>query len=156
MSTYNVTARRWARGWELHITDSHGEEVGVTQSRNLGGAERMVRDYLELDDRTDVDEVVIVPELDDAGLGKRAAEAREAVRAAEKAQRTAAAASRAVARELAAAGLTGADSAAVLGVSAQRVSQLLAKKGPAEKVVAKKVRESKVAVGQARSRMARS
>jgi hypothetical protein len=42
MSTYGVRARRWAHGWELHV-----EGVGVTQSRNLDGAERMVRDYIE-------------------------------------------------------------------------------------------------------------
>ena len=42
MSTYIVRATRWAHGWELHIDD-----VGVTQSRNLDGAEQMVRDYIE-------------------------------------------------------------------------------------------------------------
>ncbi len=38
-----MTARRWARGWELHID---GE--GVTQSRSLTDAEYMVRDYIAL------------------------------------------------------------------------------------------------------------
>lgn len=42
MSVYNVRAKRWKHGWELHI-----DGVGVTQSRNLGGAEQMVRDYIE-------------------------------------------------------------------------------------------------------------
>jgi hypothetical protein len=42
MSTYSVRARRWAHGWELHI-----DGIGVTQSRNLDGAEQMVRDYIE-------------------------------------------------------------------------------------------------------------
>ena len=43
MSTYTVRATRWAHGWELHI-----DGVGVTQSRNLDGAEQMVRDYIEM------------------------------------------------------------------------------------------------------------
>jgi hypothetical protein len=38
MSTYTVRAKRWKHGWELH-TDG----IGVTQSRNLDGAERMAR-----------------------------------------------------------------------------------------------------------------
>jgi hypothetical protein len=37
-----VRATRWAHGWELHI-----DRFGVTQSRNLDGAEQMVRDYIE-------------------------------------------------------------------------------------------------------------
>ena len=39
MSTYTVHAKRWKHGWELHI-----DGVGVTQSRNLDGAEQMVRE----------------------------------------------------------------------------------------------------------------
>jgi hypothetical protein len=42
MSTYTVRAKRWKHGWELHV-----DGVGVTQSRNLDGAEQMVRDYIE-------------------------------------------------------------------------------------------------------------
>ena len=41
MTTYQVTAKRWARGWELHI-----DGVGVTQSGRLGVAEGMARDYV--------------------------------------------------------------------------------------------------------------
>lgn len=48
---YVVSARRWEHGWELHITDAAGEDVGVTQSHTLSDAERVVRDYLALDDR---------------------------------------------------------------------------------------------------------
>ena len=36
---YTVTARRWTRGWELHIVDEAGDLVGVTQVRTL--AKRM-------------------------------------------------------------------------------------------------------------------
>jgi hypothetical protein len=43
MTTYTVTAKPWAGGWELHI-----DGVGVTQARRLTEAEGMVRDYIEL------------------------------------------------------------------------------------------------------------
>jgi DNA-directed RNA polymerase specialized sigma subunit len=125
VTTYDVTARRWARGWELHI--SHvGEEVGVTQSRTLSSAERMVRDYLELDDRPDAQDATIAITPDLGGqLAQEAVAARKAVRDAERAQLEAAMKSRLIARQLKAAGLSGADIAAVLKVSAQRVSQLV-------------------------------
>lgn len=125
MSTYGVTARRWAHGWELHLFD--GEiEIGVTQCRTLAGAERMARDYLALDLGGEPEDftVVITPELD-GSLATEVEAARRAVRDAELAQRDAAARSRVVARRLKAAGLSGADIAAVLKVSAQRVSQLV-------------------------------
>lgn len=121
MTTYNVTARHWKRGWELHI-----EGVGVTQSRSLADAEMTVRDYIE--SLTGVDTsaytIAITPEVG-GGLDTEAYEAREAVAAADRATREAAARSRKVARDLKSAGLSGRDIAAVLKVSAQRVSQLL-------------------------------
>jgi hypothetical protein len=43
MTTYNVTAKRWAKGWELHI-----DGVGVSQSRTLASAEGMAREYIAL------------------------------------------------------------------------------------------------------------
>lgn len=48
MKTYQVTAKRWERGWELHI-----ESVGVTQSRTVKDAEAMIRDYLHLEGNTE-------------------------------------------------------------------------------------------------------
>jgi hypothetical protein len=121
MSTYSVRAKRWAHGWELHI-----EGVGVTQSRNLDGAERMVRDYIEsLTGRdTSSDGVMIMPEVG-GGLDEATQAARESAAAADRAVREAAAGSRKVARDLKEAGLSGRDIAAILRVSAQRVSQLL-------------------------------
>jgi DNA-directed RNA polymerase specialized sigma subunit len=121
MRTYIVRAKRWAHGWELHV-----DGVGVTQSRNLEGAEQMVRDYIEsLTDRdTSGDEVTIKPEVG-GGLDEATQAAREAVTAADRAVRDAAARSRQVARDLKEAGLSGRDIAAILRVSAQRVSQLL-------------------------------
>ena len=121
MTEYQVTARRWAHGWELHI-----DGVGVTQSRTLASAERMARDYLAMDLGGDPDDysVVVTPELD-GNLATEAEAARDAVRKAERAQRDAAARSREIARRLKDAGLSGADIAAVLKVSTQRVSQLV-------------------------------
>ena len=125
MSVYRVTARRWAHGWELHISGGDGE-IGVTQSRTLTSAVQMARDYLALDLGGEPQDysVVVLPELD-GGLADEAAAARQAVRDAALAQRDAAARSRAVAHRLKAAGLSGADIAAVLQVSTQRVSQLV-------------------------------
>lgn len=121
MKTYTVRARRWARGWELHI-----EGVGVTQSHTLHDAETMARDYIMLD--TDASEgsfnVEIVPEIG-GGLDEKTHAARTAVAEADQAQRRAAARSRQAARDLRQAGLSGRDIAAVLKVSPQRVSQLL-------------------------------
>jgi hypothetical protein len=121
MTTYNVTARRWKRGWELHI-----DGVGVTQCRTLPEAETMVRDYVEsLTGKDTSNAVVLVTPEVGGGLDERARAAREAVAAADKATREAAAQSRKAARDLRDAGLSGRDIAAILRVSAQRVSQLL-------------------------------
>lgn len=122
MNTYRGTAKRWPLGWEIHIND-----LGVTQSRTLATAEKAVREYivlaLDLDDEDGFD-VEITPELD-GNLATEAAAAREATRHAAEVQREAADKTRKVARELKATGLSGADVAAVLGVSPQRVSQLI-------------------------------
>ena len=121
MSTYTVRAKRWAHGWELHI-----DGVGVTQSRSLGDAERMARDYIEtLTDRdTSGDQVVITPQVG-GGLDEALQAARDAVAAAERARREAAARVRQVVRDMRQAGLSGRDIAHLLHVSAQRVSQFL-------------------------------
>lgn len=136
-TVYTVLARRWAHGWELHITDGAGEEIGVTQTRTLSGAVAMVSDYLELDDRPAPYAVHVVPELD-AGLRERVVAARTAVRRAAEEQERAATASRAAVEELKAAGLSGYEIAAVLEVSPQRVSQL-SKRAPARKDESKRV-----------------
>jgi DNA-directed RNA polymerase specialized sigma24 family protein len=119
--TYRVLARRWARGWELHI-----EGVGVTQSRSLADAEEMVRDYVALDLGIEPHSfhVEIMPEVG-SGLDEDIAAVRAQIRAAEQAMTLAAERSRAVVRALAARGLSGKDTARVLGVSPQRVSQLI-------------------------------
>ncbi|MDQ3887402.1 MAG: hypothetical protein M3308_10450, partial [Actinomycetota bacterium] len=69
-------------------------------------------------------DIVIVTEIGD-GLDGDIAEVRRKIREAEQAQVQAAERSRALVRQLAAKGLSGKDMAKVLGVSPQRVSQLL-------------------------------
>ncbi len=124
MKTYTVRAKRWEHGWELHI-----DGVGVTQSHGLSDAEHMVRDYVAMLHDVPVDsfDVSIVPEVGD-GLDEEARAARESVRRAEELQREAAVRSRAAAAHLKSHGLSGRDIAAVLQISPQRVSQLLAAK----------------------------
>ena len=133
MSAYTVRAMRWKHGWELRI-----DGVGVTQSRNLDGPEQMVRAYIEtLTDRdTSDDAVVIQPEgRRRTGRGGRLP-ARQAVAEAEQALRSAAARSRHVAHRLKQEGLSGRDIAAILHVSAQRVSRLLKSiKTPAHRLI---------------------
>ena len=120
--TYTVDAKRWEHGWELHVAG-----VGVTQSRSLHSAERMVREYIslveEISDESTID-VEIRPQIDNA-LGEQVIAARKAVHALAERQRDVAALSRAAAKDLAESGLSGADIAVVLDVSPQRVSQLL-------------------------------
>lgn len=114
-----VKAVRWTGGWELHID---GE--GVTQVRTLDQAVEQVRDYLAtVHDRDFAKaDVVVVPDL--GGLEREALATRQEVAAAAEAQRRAAAHSRKIACALRDQGLSVTDTAAVLGVSRGRVSQL--------------------------------
>jgi DNA-directed RNA polymerase specialized sigma24 family protein len=123
---YQVRAVRWARGWELHVADVTGAAVGVTQVRRLSGAEAMVRDYLALDTGRDPESFIvqITPEVP-GGLSEEIAAIRAEQQAVAARQADLAAHARAVARRLQEAGLTGSEVGAVMGVSEQRVSQLL-------------------------------
>lgn len=86
----------------------------------------MARDYLALEYGGEPGSytVEVVPELDD-DLVAAAEAARQAVRHAEEQELYAAACFRKVARDLKAAGLSGANIANLMGVSPQRVSQLV-------------------------------
>ncbi len=122
MSTeYIVTATRWVKGWELDIAG-----VGVTQSRTLRDAEEMIRDYLRLEvGAKHAAGAVIQVEIHVAGLENEVRTVRAQLDRIAREQREVARASRAVARKLKSAGLTGSDAAHVMGVSEQRFSQLL-------------------------------
>jgi DNA-directed RNA polymerase specialized sigma24 family protein len=133
-SAYRVIATRWARGWELHIHDAaapEGDEVGVTTTKghDLAGAAAMVRDYLAMVYDLDEDEAAAVPVEVVPDLGPEfaalVARMRATAAAAEEAQQAAVSASRETVAYLDNSGLTGREMAAVLGLSAQRVSQLL-------------------------------
>jgi hypothetical protein len=121
VTAYTVRAIRWERGWELHI-----DGVGVTQSHGLADAERMVRSYLRMTDAKDAEdaEITLHPEIE-GGLDREAAKVRAELGRIEADQARAAANSRAIARRLREAGLSGADTAVVMGISPQRVSQLV-------------------------------
>lgn len=116
-----VRATRWQHGWELEIDpDRH------TQSATLADAVRQVRDYLDTSDEgTDHSdwEITIVPEL--GPLGGEVAAARESTATAAAASAAAAKRSRAAVRKLRQAGYSVTDSAAILGVSRGRISQLV-------------------------------
>lgn len=126
MTTYTVTAKRWAHGWELHIDD-----VGVTQARSLSVAESTAREYiafaLDIEDENSID-VKVVPQLDPE-LTRQIRTAREEVNAAARKQEEAASKQRAIAKRLSSTGLTGREIATLLDLSPQRVSQLLGKTG---------------------------
>jgi hypothetical protein len=148
VKTYAVTARRWRYGWELHI-----DGVGVTQSHGLKDAEAMVRDYIALECGVPEDsfEVRITPELGD-GLDEELRETRAAVQRAAELQKAAADRARSLARRLKAKGLTGQDVARVLGVSPQRVSQLLAGKTGTSLAVAPRVTPARATAKKATAR----
>jgi predicted XRE-type DNA-binding protein len=119
VKTYQVTAKRWERGWELHI-----EGVGVTQSRTVKDAEAMIRDYLHLEGVTEPYELKVEFRAEDE-LDAEIRDARRAVAEAAKAQAEAATKVREAVRHLTERHYRQLEVAAVLGVSKQRVSQLL-------------------------------
>jgi len=118
--TYTVRAKRWARGWELHID---GE--GVTQTRVLPGADAVARDYLASLHDADFSAaaITVVPDLGgiEADVRRVRAESAEAAAVQARAGANARAVVRALRRDL---GLSVTDTATVLGVSRGRVSQL--------------------------------
>lgn len=120
MTAYQVTAKRWDRGWELHIKD-----LGVTQTKSLAAAQRDAADYIELLTGDTDPEITLIPALGGA-LERSVHTARNAVSRLAKYQTEAASASRSAVRDLERSGLSGNEIAAVLGISPQRVSQLSA------------------------------
>lgn len=124
VSTYEVQAVRWDHGWELHI-----DGVGVTQSHGLGDAERMVRDYLRLDLGAEVakNATIRITAKVDEEIDREVDEVRQlADELAAKQDELAARSRNLVTRMKTVKRMTGADVAAVLKVSPQRVSQLTA------------------------------
>lgn len=116
-----VTARRWARGWELILDDDN-----ATQVTSLQRAEQQVRDYLDtIDPETDHTglQVILVPE--DQTIRDQIDRARRAQQEAAAASAEAAKLSRAAVASLRRdRHYSQADSAALLGVSRERIGQL--------------------------------
>ena len=138
--TYTVHAKRWQHGWELHISGPDDYD-GVSQSHGLKSAERMARDYIALDLEIPDDsfDVEIVPEVGGV-LGDFIADAKTAISLAAEKARDAAEKSRRAVAELKQDGMTQTETAAVLRVSQQRVSQLLVEAGEVSHHVARKTR----------------
>jgi len=120
VSGYNVRAVKWEHGWELHV-----EDLGVTQCRTLATAVRQVRDFIATMLDTDADDAEVHLSVALGGIEQDVEHARQMTAEAIKKQQQAAAESRRVARELRNAGLSVADTAAVMDVSKGRVSQLI-------------------------------
>lgn len=123
MSGYQVRAVRWEQGVELHV-----DGIGVTQCRTLATAAQQVCDFVatELDRDVDpADTVHLTIEVGD-GIEADVVHAREMTTHAARAQKTAAADARRVARRLRCSGLSVADTAVIMNISkGRRVSQLI-------------------------------
>jgi predicted XRE-type DNA-binding protein len=117
---YSVWAKRWDEGWELHV-----DGVGVTQVRTLDKAYDQVVHFLETMELP-VEGYRIDLRFDLEGLEDKVAEARHLTRQAQDLQLEAAVMMRHMAHALRdERGLSVTDTAAVLGVSRGRVSQLM-------------------------------
>jgi hypothetical protein len=122
MSTYDVRAVPWAEGWELHV-----DGAGVTQVRTLDKAARQVEDFIETITGKPVNHFSMDIRFSLGGLEDDVAEARRLVAEAAALQVEAGQRARVVARRLRQEKhLSVTDTAAVLGVSRGRVSQLTA------------------------------
>ncbi|WP_454044420.1 hypothetical protein [Cellulosimicrobium sp. Marseille-Q8652] len=121
-TTYTATATREGRWWVIEV-----EGVGATQVRALRDAADEARDMVAITLDVPAEDVLIDlrPQISKDAL-EEIQEARSAAEAAATAQALAAGKIRHAASRLECAGLTRADVAVVLGVSPQRVSQLLA------------------------------
>lgn len=122
MKTYTVHAQRVDGWWGLTVPEVPG---AVSQVRSLASAEEYVREAIAFVAGVDPDSftVQVVPQLPGA-LGEEVAQARSAAVQAEQAQVAASALTRDVVAKLAEAGYNGRETAVILGVSKQRVSQL--------------------------------
>lgn len=121
---YHVTAIREGRWWALRCEELPGV---FTQAVRLDQVEDLVREAIAFvaDVPTESFEIEVTPALPDAYTDElRAANEQRAV--AQEANSAAAAHSRAAAKVLAEAGLSLRDIASVMGISFQRVAQLLA------------------------------
>lgn len=121
---FQVKAQRSGEWWALSVNGMPGVH---SQVRVLTKAESAIKEAIALVHDWDPDEfaVVVTPELPKELL-KRVVESRQKVAEAERLQHEAAHASREAAKALLASGLSQREAAHVMGVSFQRVNQLVA------------------------------
>lgn len=121
MALYKVHARKWENGWELRVDD-----VGVTWSPTLGDADSRAREFIasQLAQDEHTVHIDLHPHVSET-LDQLAVETRRALHTADEAMRGATAKAREAVNGLAAAGLSPNDIAQYLGVSQQRLEQLV-------------------------------
>jgi hypothetical protein len=123
MNRYTVHARRVGKWWALDVEDVSGAH---TQVRRLDQADEMAHDAIAgvLDVSPDSFEVVVTPVVP-ASVRSLVEEATEARSHAAQAQDSAAQLTRRAAERLVEEGLTVRDAGVLLGVSHQRIAQLV-------------------------------
>jgi hypothetical protein len=125
---FKAAAHRSQGWWALEVTGDGLSHPAFTQARRLDQAEDMVRDLLALHFGIGADEVgqiEVVPVLDGV-LAEEVAQTRRAREQAEEVRAEATTQTRRTAQHLKAQGLAQRDISALLGLSHQAVSQLLA------------------------------
>lgn len=120
MKTYVARAKRWDRGWEIHV-----DNVGVTQVRSLDRAAEFACELVEIMTGKAIDLEQIVLHVSPESINAKVRRAREKTRHAQEAQMQAAQFTREVVAELRGQGLSPADIAGLMGISRGRVTQLL-------------------------------
>jgi DNA-directed RNA polymerase specialized sigma subunit len=119
---FQVRAQHYGRWWGLTVPDAPG---AVSQVRSLDQAENYIREAIAFVTDTAPDSFDVEVRADLQDLTDELHRVRQAIAAAEAAQREAGEMSRRVVAKLKARGLTGKDAATVMKISPQRVSQLL-------------------------------
>lgn len=121
MKTYRATAHREDKWWVIEV-----EGVGATQGRSTAEAQRMAKDLVAIMEEVPLDEVNVEIEFKLPGtLGDEIKSARQETRKAEQAQRSAAEKVRRAVAHILSSGMSKQDAARILGVSPQRISQLV-------------------------------
>jgi len=121
MKTYVAHAKRWDRGWEIHV-----DSVGVTQVRSLDRAVESACDLVEIMTGTVIAPTQVTLAVHPKSIHDKVQRAREKTRLAQEAQVRAAQFTREVITELRDAGLSPADIAGLMGITRGRVTQLFA------------------------------
>ena len=125
---FKAMAHRSDGWWALEVTGDDLPYPAYTQARRLDQADGIVRDLLALRFGTTEDavgQIKIVPVLD-AALAEEVSQTRRAREQAERLRADASAQTRRTARHLREEGMAQRDISALLGISHQAVSQLLA------------------------------